>query len=103
MKVYLLIEFGGQWEDYYEYIIGCYASHQMAIDEKLTLEEENETAQKQKEMCQHCLVALENKTNPDCNMCQIRFSNLDMDYYCENASDLYENKYYKIKELEVIE
>lgn len=106
MKVYLLIEYDGLWEDYHEYIVGCYASYQMAIDELSTLEEEDRRMLEQKVKCQSCPVlygALKGETNPDCSMCQMRLNSIDMDYYCENANDLYEDKYYKIKELEVIE
>lgn len=54
MQVYLLVEYGGQWEDYYEYTIGCYKNQSEAEEMKLTLEKKNKTEIEQKDLCNRC-------------------------------------------------
>lgn len=104
MQVHLLIEFGGQQEDYCEHTIGCYASYQKATEEKLVLEEENTKRIEQKELCGQCLCYFgTDKKDFAKTLCKMEKDSFENEYYCQSAIDLWEEKNYKINFLEVIE
>lgn len=107
MQVYLVIEFGGYWEDYYEHIIGCYANYQVALDKKLILEEDNVKYIEQNTICNQCPCCYgadkKDFSKALCKNCKMEKDSFGNKYYCENAISLYDEKNYKIKRVEVIE
>lgn len=54
MKSYQIHEYGGEWEDKYDDIVGSYLSEEKAIAEKERLEKEQEDFIKQAEKCYEC-------------------------------------------------
>ena len=64
MTIYQLHEFGGAWEDKYDYIVGSYLSKAKAEEEKAKKERAEELSQQQSEKCGAC---------PLCN------------YYCDDV------------------
>lgn len=113
MKIYQIHEYGGEWEDSYDWIIASYLSKEKAEARLLELEYEELLRRK----CDKCplylhydedisvieLVAL---TKEYCNKCEPDDPLLvDDDIYieCKNYDPPYDFSYYKIVEIEVIE
>lgn len=118
MKIYQIHEYGGEWEDKYDCIVASYLSEERAIAEKERLEKENEEFIKQLEKCCEC--PLYNRFRYDIG------NNDDIIKYCNNyepfkegihnpdeydddlcinriCSSFYDNAYYCIEEVDVIE
>ena len=66
MKIYQIHEYGGEWEDRYDYIVGSYLSQEKAIVEKERLEKEEVEAEK-------------------CDSCPLFFCDPDCDEDCEDC------------------
>lgn len=119
-KIYQIHEYGGQWEDAYDYIVSSYFSEDKAIAEKERLEMEEEERRK----CESCpLYFCEDECDGDCEECNkhnVEKAKAYCDKYepfdkakhdpeeydesdgCVNRYLHYENSYYKIEEVEVI-
>lgn len=107
MQVYLLIEYGGQWEDYYEHIVGCYKDLNKAEKKKKKLEKENKESMEQKELCNscpcYCGADKEDFSKVLCIKCKMEKDSIFDEYFCENAITSYDEESYRIDALEVIE
>jgi hypothetical protein len=112
MKIYQIHEFGGQWEDYYDYIVGTYLHKDRAELEMKKLVDTEEAHQKRYEKCQNCPIgdldlqedtfdAMKDACSTYCNRSQI-YEEL-YGFGCENEEHYWDNNNYKIKEVEVIE
>lgn len=65
-KIYQIHEYGGQWEDAYDYIVSSYFSENKAITEKERLEKEEEDRRK----CNSCpLYFCEDNCDNNCKKC----------------------------------
>ena len=115
MKIYQIHERGGEWEDYYDYIVSSYLSEEKAIAEKERLEKE----QAEKIKCNECpLYYCPQDCQLDClsehDKCRkraIKEAKRRCEYYessddekCANYYyDIYGDSSYSIEEVEVIE
>lgn len=120
MKIYQIHEYGGQWEDVYDYIVSSYFSENKAIAEKERLEKEEE----ERRRCNSCpLYYCEANCDGDCEECNknniertkeycSRYEPFDKDKHAPEEYDSNDrcvnyyygdNSYYKIVEVEVIE
>ena len=117
MKVYQIHEYGGVWEDRFDYIRYSYLDEEKAIDKLKELEEEEKLAVQ----CRNCpLVYCPNDCDKNCNECNsdrmkemalkrcnrfIPLKDEDGEWICNN--DRYnrgwDDSYFKICEVEVIE
>lgn len=120
MKIYQIHEYGGEWEDRYDYIVGSYISHDKAIAEKERLEKEEEIKRKCKscplyfcdldcdEDCDECYKHQVNKAKKYCDRYEPFDKNkhntddYDEEDRCVNYC-LNEDSYFKIEEVDVIE
>ena len=69
MKIYQIHEYGGEWEDSYDFIVGSFVSRERAILEQKRLEKEEEIIAK-------------------CNSCPLYYCVDDCNYDCENCDDI---------------
>lgn len=119
MKIYQIHEYGGSWEDAYDYIVGSYLSKDKAIAEKDRLEEEEEKRRK----CGLCPLFNCSGCEYDCEECNnservertkaycSRYEPFDNDkhdpeeYDFKKCVNYYygDNSYFRINEVEVIE
>ena len=110
MKIYQIHEWGGEWEDRYDYIVGSYLLEEKAIAEKERLEAEEKEAAK----CNICpLYFCEPDCNGDCEDCdnlRIDKAKKYCDRYkqsdygkCENFYLKLYDGHFNIEEVEVIE
>lgn len=121
MKVYQLHESGGQWEDYFDYIVGTYLDKQKAEIKQKELEAQEIIDRK----CDNCLLyhcpfdcdmdcedctkdTMIERAMKDCNRCDaIKTEDVNSpDGYCvscKNQSLHCEDKYFRIEEVDVIE
>lgn len=111
MKIYQLHEYGGEWEDAYDYIIGSYC-HKECAEEKLAAAEKTEEERRQSiNRCRNCplitssctsLESLKRESEAYCERASIVL-NEEIDLvYCNNY-DIYDDKFYRIEEVEVEE
>ena len=54
MKIYQLHEFGGEWEDFYDRIVGSYIKRERAEEEKLKRQAKVREEQRQSLICNDC-------------------------------------------------
>lgn len=54
MKIYLLVECSGEWEDYREYILKGYTKRETAEAKKANLEKTEQDLRKQSKKCAEC-------------------------------------------------
>ena len=112
MKIYQIHATGGQWEDYFDYIVGIYLHKDRAELEIKQLVDTEEARQKRYEKCQACPIGdldLNAGTLKDmkyacstyCGHSQIEEELYG--FFCENEESYYDNTNYNIKEIEVIE
>lgn len=114
MKIYQIHEYGGEWEDKYDYIVGSYLSEKKAIIKKEQLEKEEKIRQKcnscplyycQEECdnnCDGCLDRSIQKIKTYCNKYE-PFNKKEGSMKCINFTHNYEESYFRIEEVEVIE
>lgn len=112
MKIYQIHETGGQWEDYFDYIVGTYLHKDRAESEMQKLVDKEECRRKGRRKCRGCpinhtnsvddsLEAMQKACSEYCNVADIQE---DSDYcYCENEVTHWDDNDYHIKEIEVIE
>jgi hypothetical protein len=113
MKIYQIHEWGGEWEDRYDYIVGSYLSEEKAIVEKERLEK----AEAESEKCDNCpLFFCEPDCDKDCKKCN-EYSIDKAKKYCDEYEPVDESNYdmcmnrksqiyysnFSIEEVEVIE
>ena len=113
MKIYQIHKYGGNYEDYFDYIVSSYLSKEKAIIERRLLEKDLEESRK----CCSCQLYYCDDTCQynDCDKCNERNLN-KIDTYCSRYEPCEWNKYkcinystkfneinYSIEEVEVIE
>ena len=112
MKVYQIHEFGGQWEDSYDYIVGTYLYKDRAQSVMQKLVDVEESYQKRYENCQNCPIGdldlnagnLEDMKHACSTYCM--HSQIEKDLYgffCNNEESYKDDNHYRIDEIEVIE
>ncbi len=108
MKIYQIHEYGGQWEDSYDYIVGSYLSKNKAIIEKERFEEIatkcdscplNHCAAECIINCIECRKRRVDEAREYCN----EYEPYDETYECKNFFCLDDDSYFKIEEVDVIE
>ena len=109
MKIYQIHEYGGQWEDAYDYIVGSYLHQEKALEELERFRAEDVERSK----CQECPANYcPSDCDDDCENCRggERAAEYCVDYeprsfgstICVNY-DYHEPSFYKIEEVEVVE
>ena len=101
MKIYQVIEFGGEYDDYYEFVIGTFLNEEKAIAEMNNQIEKQKSFENKYKKCTQCDYD-ETRLNKECFK---QFYDEDMileNYHCDNFIYV-EEKDYKIEEFEVIE
>lgn len=111
MKIYQLHEFGGEWEDRYDIIIGSYLRKERAEEEKGKAEIKEEELIKHSKRCRACpfieeesLLSLDKLKSlyPDyCEKMKLEESSYGIG--CENFYMKWNESYFEIKEVEVEE
>lgn len=106
MKIYQIHQFGGEWEDSFDYIVESYLSKEKAEKRKLELEQEEIENQEQWQKCKKCILwhkrnVSEEEVKEFCCHAEIEYDGDDMD--CMNYYYGNDDSYFKIKEVEVIE
>ena len=115
MKIYQIHEYGGDWEDSYDYIVGSYLSKDKATTEKERLEKEEKFKQELVVKCDYCpLYDCFNECDGNCPECLKRRGNKAKEYCekykpdaesyeCKNRVYFEDNSYFKIEEVDVTE
>lgn len=116
MKIYQIHEYGGEWEDKYDCIVGSYLSKEKVMKEHMRLEKEQEDFIKQAKKCSKCPLYDRSKNINDvgkyCDDYEV-FEEGVHDPYEYDESDLcvnhvydssyWNDTYYRVEEIEVIE
>lgn len=112
MKIYQLHEYGGDWEDSYDYIIGSYLHKERAEEEKLKAEVAEKKSVEQHKRCNHeCPFIGEPYNTCDtlltiwggfCNEAKLEDDGMGK-IYCENRYIHWDDFLYEIEEVEVEE
>ena len=102
MKIYQVIEFGGQYEDYYEAVIGTFLDKEKAIIEMNKKIEEQKCIESQYEMCYECEINKKRLSKPCFKHLFGEYMPFDR-YYCIDEVHFLDEIHYKIKEFEVRE
>lgn len=111
MKIYQLHEFGGEWEDKYDYIIGSYLRKERAEEEMAKAVAYNAAMVDKAAKCRNCpLFDREDDDSVDdvltaigeyCTMKKIMKD--EYGTHCENYSSFVDESYFRIEEIEVEE
>lgn len=105
MKIYLLWEAYGEYEDYREEVIGCYLTKERATQELEEKEKEEKLKKQQYYHCQSCIAFHSvdfSENDIDCKDLIFKKDKFN-GCWCENMHWGYELTIYWIKEMEVIE
>ena len=113
MIIYQLHKCGGEWEDYYDYIIGSYLRKERAVEEKEKAERQEAERDKYSKMCADCPYVdididcesyddLVKKMKSYCDRCDVVYDG-DAGWICKNYLSLYDESFFVIKEVEVEE
>ena len=112
MKIYQIHETGGQWEDYFDCIVGTYLHKDRAESEKIKLEQKEKTRQERYKKCNNCPI-LDDDLQADTleyaqHTCRNYCSNAQIledkfGYDCENYEGSWHESSFRIDEIEVIE
>lgn len=106
-KIYQIHEYGGEWEDSYDYIRASYLSEEKAIAEKERMEIEEESIRELSKKCHGCPLYWHPKGDTSieeyCDKYEPEKDEDDDEVYCVNEAWNHEYRYYRIKEEEVIE
>lgn len=108
-KIYQIHEYGGQWEDSYDYIVGSYLSKEKAEVEKDRLVKEEQDLLDLYTKCCNCPLYSDDKMKEYCDRYEPFDKNkhsldeFDGDEYCVNLAWYHDDSYFKIEEVEVIE
>jgi len=113
MKIYQVHDYGGEWEDRWDIIVATYLSQEKAIKRVADLEKE----QLHSKRCKECpLYFCPSDCTGDCDICDLESINWKekVNSYCDryeaygedlcaNYDGNYNESYFKIEEIEVIE
>lgn len=111
MKIYQLHEYGGEYEDYFDRIIGSYLHKERAEEEKFRAETEERILTEQAEKCENCPFLTEQFSDLDklwkawngyCCEAKLR-EDIDGSIYCCCSCCKREDLSFEIKEVEVEE
>ena len=106
-KIYQIHEYGGQWEDRYDYIRASYLSKEKAEAEKERMEAEENHIRELSEKCHSCPLNIYTEENicieEYCDEYKPYKYDDDDEEFCENDAWNYEYSYFEIEEVEVIE
>ena len=110
MKIYQLHKYGGEFEEYYDDIIGTYLRKERAEDERNKAYDEHEQLRKQWRYCARCPLCddwyLNDKTKEKCKQYCEKFKPVEFGFdgfTCDNYVGRWEEAYFRIEEEEVIE
>lgn len=110
MKIYQVHEYGGEYEDYFDRIVGSYLRRECAEEMKEKLEAEEKQLRAKSDKCKQCLIhneyypTIEEYTEALRTYCDR--AKITEDYFyinCENYFRLWEDSNYCIEEVEVEE
>lgn len=109
-KIYQIHEYGGQWaEDAFDYIVESYLSEEKAITKKEKLEIEEQELRSLYLKCCDCPLHSDDKMKEYCDRYEPFDKNkhsldeFDGDESCVNFTWHYDDSYFRIEEVEVIE
>lgn len=115
MKIYQIHEYGGEWEDKFDWIVSSYLSEEKAIAEMKCLEVDEKNIRESYDRCRRCPLYVYSKywSEDDIEMYCDRYEPFDQnkhnpdeygdDEKCVNVYWCHEDSYYRIEEVEVIE
>ena len=108
MIIYQLHKTGGQWEDYYDYIIGSYLRKERAEEEKDKVEIEERELIEQSKKCYKCPYLYDAFISNDellsyCPNAKLEKNEFDNDVDCQNYYVTWDEATFEIKEVEVEE
>lgn len=87
MKVYQVHRSGGEWEDYYDYIVASYLHEENAIKKKEELEEKQNKEIEQSKKCDECYSYYEDIGFEHCDEeCFMKALSYDGEIVCEKES-----------------
>ena len=112
MKIYQIHQYGGEWEDRYDYILGSYLHKERAEEALVVVQMDDEIQFQQSRHCADCPVVCDLDTD-DVELlsekCRQHCDRFVLEEYddgcpeCANWQSYYEKPNYRIKEVEVIE
>jgi sulfatase maturation enzyme AslB (radical SAM superfamily) len=111
MKIYQLHKYGGEWEDYRNYIIGSYLHKERADEEMAKAQDEELQKQRLAQQCANCPYhtddmgdnqILANLMREHCDHSDI-YCDEDGDVFCKNFYLHWIDHEFNIEEVEVIE
>ena len=111
MKIYQVHEYGGEWEDAYNYIIGSYLHKERAEEEKIKAEAKEEQLMEHCDRCNRCPF-LEDEPFADIDKLKEKYfyycdeAKLESDDYgitCKNYFCKWDKSSFRIEEVEVEE
>lgn len=108
MKIYQLHKYGGEWEDYRDRIIGSYLHKDRAEEEMAKAEAKENELREQSDKCSDCPYLHDAYLTNDellsyCSKAKLEKNEYDNDMDCQNYTTHWDDNYFKIKEVEVIE
>lgn len=110
MKIYQLHEYGGEWEESYDYIIGSYFRRERAEEEKAKSELKYKEDRELSRHCSNCPLvedwSLDDTVAKKCKEYCDRFKYVDVGddgFDCGNYVGLWTDSHFKIEEVEVEE
>lgn len=115
MKIYQIHEYGGEWEDRFDDIVGTYLDKRKAMEKMVALAEEHKRDVEQSRKCAHCPLwddwsryddVILQKTAEYCTEF-VKQSSSDSEYEdefgCINYAGYVEKTFFRIEEVEVEE
>lgn len=108
MIIYQLHKTGGQWEDYFDYIIGSYLRKERAEEEKIKAEVEEKELIEQGNKCNNCQLIGHHFASIDdllvkypCS--EAKLEETDYGIQCANYCSHWDDASFRIEEVEVEE
>ena len=111
MKIYQIHKYGGEWEDYYDYIVGSYIRKERAEEMMGAFVEQSKSDREQARRCGRCPAwnQLGDNTEQIAMECGIycdkfhRDNNEDGTFECSNWMSINYESHFRIEEVEVEE
>ena len=110
MKIYQLHEYGGEWEDAYDYIIGSYLRKERAEEVMAQAKLQDESDRELSRRCNRCPFTNcwepDDKVAKQCEQYCDKFKYIDLGddgFDCGNYTTHWNDVYFRIEEVEVIE